>query len=68
MVTMVWVVSRFRLKVETSFTRSHNSINNDRTHERDLLAGGDLTMLGSLQSQTPRQPAHQLIGYNYSDC
>ena len=37
-VTMVWVVSRFRLKVETSVTRSHNSI-----HDRDLLAGGDLT-------------------------
>jgi hypothetical protein len=28
-VTMVWVVSRFRLNVETSFTRSHKSINND---------------------------------------
>jgi hypothetical protein len=28
-VTMVWVVSRFSLKVETSFTRSHKSINND---------------------------------------
>jgi len=28
-VTMVWVVSRIRLKVETSITRSHKSFNND---------------------------------------
>ena len=28
-VTMVWVVSRIRLKVETSRTRRHNSINSD---------------------------------------
>jgi len=35
-VTMVWVVSRFRLKVETSSTRSQTSINNDWTHERSL--------------------------------
>ena len=42
-VTIVWVVSRFRLKVETSVTRSHNSINSDWIHDRDLLAGGDLT-------------------------
>ena len=28
-VTMVWVVSRIRLKFETSITRSHNSINSD---------------------------------------
>jgi hypothetical protein len=53
---MVWVVSRFRLKVEISFTRSHKSINNDWTHERDLLAGGDLTTIVS-------QPAHQFIQY-----
>ena len=33
-VTMVWVVSRFRLKVETSSTRSQTSINSDWTHER----------------------------------
>jgi len=26
-VTMVWVVSRFRFKFETSLTRSHTSIN-----------------------------------------
>ena len=45
MVTMVWVVSRIRLKVETSITRSHKSINSDWIHERDLLAGGDLTTL-----------------------
>jgi hypothetical protein len=35
---MVWVVSRFSLKVENSFTRSHKSINNDGIHEKDLLA------------------------------
>jgi len=28
-VTMVWIVSRIRLKVETSVTRSHNSVNSD---------------------------------------
>ena len=28
-VTMVWVASRIRLKVETSVTRSHNSINSE---------------------------------------
>ena len=32
----------FRLKVETSVMRSHNSINSDWIHDRDL-AGGDLT-------------------------
>ena len=42
-VTMVWVVSRIRLKFETSITRSHNSISSDWIHDRDLLAGGDLT-------------------------
>jgi len=52
-VTMVWVVSKFRLKVEISFTRSQKSINIDRNHERDLLAGGDLTTLGSLQVRLP---------------
>jgi hypothetical protein len=55
-VTMVWVVSRFRLNVETSFTRSHKSINNDWIQESDLLAGGDLTTIVS-------QPTHQLIEY-----
>jgi hypothetical protein len=53
---MVWVISRFRFKVETSFTRSHKSINNDLIHERDLLAGGDLTTIVT-------QPTHQLIEY-----
>jgi len=48
MVTMVWVVSRFRIKVETSSTRSQTSINMIEL-ARDLLAGGDLIMLGSLQ-------------------
>jgi len=52
-VTMVWVVSIFRFKVEISFTRSQKSINSDLTHERDLLAGGDLTTLGSLQVRLP---------------
>jgi hypothetical protein len=42
--------------VETSFTMSHKSINNDCIHERDLLAGGDLTTIVS-------QPAYQLIEY-----
>ena len=28
-VTMVWVVSRIKFKVETSITRSHNTINSD---------------------------------------
>ena len=42
-VTMVWVVSRIKRKVEISVTRSHNSINSDWIHDRDLLAGGDLT-------------------------
>ena len=28
-VTLVWVVSKIRLKVETSVTRSHNSISSD---------------------------------------
>jgi len=38
-VTMVWVVSRFRLKVETSSTRSQTSINNDWTYEISSLEG-----------------------------
>jgi len=29
LVTMVWIVSRFRLKVETSFTRIEKSVNSD---------------------------------------
>ena len=33
-VTMVWVVSRFRLKVETSSTKSQKSIYSDWTHKR----------------------------------
>jgi hypothetical protein len=55
-VTMVWVVSRFSLKVETSSTRNHKSIKNECIHEIDLLAGWDLTTIVS-------QPAHQLIEY-----
>jgi len=33
-VTMVWVVSRIRFKVETSSTMSQKSINNDWNHKR----------------------------------
>ena len=33
-VTTVWVVSRFSVKVETSSTRSQKSTNSDWTHER----------------------------------
>jgi len=51
--TMVWVVGRFRFKVETSITRIQKSINSDWTHERDLLAGGDITTLGNLQVRLP---------------
>jgi len=36
---MVWVVSRFRLKVETSSTRSQKSVNNDWTHKRSRWMG-----------------------------
>ena len=36
---MVWVVSRFRLKVETSSTRSQTSINSDWTYEISSLEG-----------------------------
>jgi hypothetical protein len=53
---MVWVVSKFRLKVENSFTRSHKAINNDLIHEKDLLARRDLITIVN-------QPAHQLIEY-----
>ena len=58
---MVWVVSRIRLKVETSARRSHESINNDWIHERVLLAGGDLTKLTAASTSAHRVP-------KYSDC
>ena len=51
-VTMVWVVSRSRLKVETSSTRSKTSINSDWTHKRSPRWRGP---------HHERQPAHQLI-------
>jgi len=38
-VTMVWVVSRSRLKVETSSTRSQKSISSDWTYETSSLEG-----------------------------
>ena len=52
MVTMVWVVSRFRLKVETSSTRNQTSVAVTEL-TRDLLAGVDLVTLGSLQVRLP---------------
>jgi len=55
-VTMVWVVSRIRLKVETSIMRSHKSINSDLIHKRDLLAGGDLTTLTAASTSAQRVP------------
>ena len=44
--TMVWVVSKIRLKVETSVTRSHNSINSESTTE-----------ISSLEGTSPRETA-----------
>ena len=61
-VTMVWVVSRFRLKVETSSTRSQISINSDWNHERSPRWRGPHHVMEST-SYTHRQPAHQLIDY-----
>ena len=54
-VTMVWVVSRNWLKVETSVTRSHNSINSWlNPRQRSPRWRGP---------HHDRQPAHQLIEY-----
>ena len=54
-VTMVWVVSRIRFKVETSITRSHTSINSWlNPRQRSPRWRGP---------QHERQPAHQLIEY-----
>ena len=47
LVTMVWEVSRIRLKDETSVTRSHNSINSDLIHDRDLLTTRDSQHISS---------------------
>jgi len=54
-VTMVWVVSRIRFKVETSLTRSHISINSwlNPWHRSPRWRG----------PHHDRQPAHQLIKY-----
>ena len=52
MVTMVWVVSRFRIKVE-SHLRGAKHQSTLIELPRDLLAGGDLIMLGSLQVRLP---------------
>jgi len=62
-VTMVWVVSRIRLKVETSITRSHKSIKSDSIHERDLLAGGDLTTLETASTSAHRVPSTVIADY-----
>jgi len=52
-VTMVWVVSRIRFKVETSLTRSHTSINSwMNPWQRSPRWRGP---------HHDRQPAHQLI-------
>ena len=54
-VTMVWVVSRIRFKVETSLTRSHTSINSWlNPRQRSPRWRG---------AHHERQPAHQLIEY-----
>ena len=53
-VTMVWVVSRIRFKVETSLTRSHTWINSWlNPRQRSRWRG----------PHHERQPAHQLIEY-----
>ena len=62
-VTMVWVVSRIRLKVETSITRSHKSINNDWIHERDLLSGGDLITQTAYSTSAYRVPSTLIADY-----
>jgi len=52
--TMVWVISRIRFKVETSLTRSHTSINSClNSRQRSRWRG----------PHHERQPAHQLIEY-----
>jgi len=53
-VTMVWVVSRIRFKVETSLRGAIHQSTVDWIHDRDLLAWGELTT---------RESAHQLIEY-----
>ena len=54
-VTMVWVGSRIRFKVETSLTRSHTSINSLlNPRQRSPRWRGP---------HHERQPAHQLIEY-----
>ena len=60
---MVWVVRRIRLKVETSIMRGHKSINNDWIHERDLLAGGNLTTLTAASTSAQRVPSTLNVDY-----
>jgi phosphodiesterase/alkaline phosphatase D-like protein len=58
---MVWVVSRYRLKVETSSTRSQKSINSERTHEISSLEGTSSRYgVYRLDSQTASTSAHRI--------
>ena len=67
MVTMVWVVSRFRLKVETSSTRSQNQSTVIELTRSPRWRGPHHVREST--SQTLRQPAHQPIENTlYSDC
>ena len=61
-VTMVCVVSRFRLKVETSATMSQKSINSDWTHKRSPRWRGPHHVREStkLDSQTASTSARRL--------
>ena len=59
-VTVVWVVSRFRLKVETSSTRSQKSINSDWTYEISSLEGtSSHSGVYKLDSQTASTSAYR---------
>ena len=58
----IYDISRLRVKVENSSTRSQK-INQQWLNLWDLLAGGDLITLGSLQIRLP-DSQHNL----YSDC
>jgi hypothetical protein len=57
---MVWVVSRFRLKFETSSTRSQKSINSDGTHEISLEGTSSRKGVYKLDSQTASTSAHRI--------
>ena len=58
---MVWVISRFRLKVETSSTRSQISINSDWTYEISSLEGTSSRYgVYKLDSQTASTSTHRV--------